>query len=79
MKTTTATKPAILQFSHHSYERFDVRSSKDRRKFCDRYIAVYTDNNGNEYCKAFEVKQGAKPNVPKSGTHTELNALEYQF
>lgn len=57
----------------------DTRASVDHRFKVDNIICEYRDKNGDEYRKSFQVKRGEQPNIPASGTHKELNALQVQF
>ena len=56
----------------------DTRGAKDKRYRVDKYTVEYRDENNTEYRKSFTVRRGDIPNIPESGTHTEINALSEQ-
>ena len=41
-------------------EKFNTRSSSDRRKKVDWYVVAYLDDQGHEYRKAYEFPVGTK-------------------
>lgn len=55
-----------------------ARKSADGRFRVDTHIAEYRDEQGNEFRKSFEVKRGEAPDIPKSGTSAEINAVQDQ-
>jgi hypothetical protein len=56
---------------------YNVRSNIDQRYRVDRYIVNYRDTEGNDYRKSFESRK--TPNIPETGTHKTLNALQRQW
>lgn len=55
-----------------------TRSTRDRRRRVDAYLAEYRGADGYEYRKRFEVAPGGAPIIPATGSNASLTALRYQ-
>ena len=70
----------VLTFDKIAKIDFSARSSFDRRKIIDCYVAsYYISGSSDEYRKSFEVLRGKIPTIPKSGTHKELADVAKQW
>lgn len=62
----------------HIVERTEKHVSiGDNRRKVNYVLAAYLDDVNQEYRKSFESYN--EPIVPNSGTHTQLNSLQYQW
>ncbi len=57
-----------------------VRSRKNLRKWVNRVIAEYRDEEDGQICKlSFESMLSCEPIVPRAGTMEQLLAAQYQW
>lgn len=69
----------ILNYTEFVRCEEGVRAYSDQRVRVDRTICEYTDERGEVYRKAFEVKPGEAPHIPAKGDHKTINALQKQW